>query len=161
MQRCSMLVTPKLVLVHELWPLSNSPPDIYMQRKTHFAVHSVHAWWISWRMGPWIFNNSANIKGNNVYSFYSFLCNLTNEVVPVVPTEGSSPAQMLALHAKAAAPVSASHYGGNRWKVDVCSPFQAHFSSLTLCQRRDHYDFSNYSRLPGFLVAFRAKILEK
>lgn len=98
MKHCSTLVTPKLVLVHESWPLFISPPDIHVQHKAHFSVHSVRAWWISWRMGPWIFNNSANIKANNVYSF---LCNLMNELVPVLPTGGSSPAQMLALCAKA------------------------------------------------------------
>lgn len=89
-----------------------------------------------------------------------------DKVAPVLPTEASSPAQMLGLHAKAvfhvAAPADASHYRENRRKVDIPSPFQVHFSFLTVCQRRrEHYDFSNYSRLPGFLAAFRAKILEK
>lgn len=161
-----MLVTPKLVLVHELWPLSSSPPHTHVQSKTHFSVHSVHAWWISWRMGPWIFNNSANIKASNVYSFYSFLCNLMNEVVPVLPRERSSPAQTLALPAKAAfhtaAPVNASCYGENRRKVDVHFLFQVHFSFLTVCQwRKERYALANYSGIPGFLVAFRAKTLKK
>lgn len=84
-----MMVTPKSVLVHELCSLSNSIPNILGQHKPHFSVHSIHAWWISWRMEPWIFNNSANMRENNVFSFHYFLSNLTREVVPVLPTEKS------------------------------------------------------------------------
>lgn len=40
------------------------------------------------KLWPWIFNNSANRKANNVFSFYSFPRNLKNEVVPVLSTEG-------------------------------------------------------------------------
>lgn len=81
-----VMVTRKSVLVHELCPLSNSTSDILGQHKPQFSVYSIHACLISWRMEPWIFNNSANMKEDNVYSFYYFLCNLTREVVPVLPT---------------------------------------------------------------------------
>lgn len=87
-----------------------------------------------------------------------------HDVVPVLPTEGSSPAQTLTLCAKAvfhaAAPLETSNYGESRGKDGVCSPFQVHFSFLTVCQRRkEHYDFSKYSRLPGFFADFSTKIL--
>jgi len=87
------------------------------------------------------------------------------EVVPVLPTEGSSPAQVLTLRDKAvfhaAAPVNATHYVENRRKFEVHSACQAHFSILTVCQRRECYDFSDYSGLPGILVAFRTKLHEE
>lgn len=57
------------------------------QHKPPFSVYSIHAWWTSWRMEPWIFNHSENMKEDNVYSFYYFL--LTREVVPVLPAEES------------------------------------------------------------------------
>lgn len=159
-----MMVTPKSVLVHKLCSLSNSIPNILGQHKPHFSVHSIHAWWISWRMEPWIFYNSANMRENNVFSFHYFLSNLTREVVPVLPTEKSYISSDTCSVCQGS--ISCSCPGQclteNRRKVDVCSLFQINFSFLTACQmRREHYNFSNYSKLPGFLVALKEKILEK
>lgn len=142
-------------------PLSNSTPN---RHKPHFSVHLINAWLIPWRMEPWVFNNSANMKENNVCSFYSFLCNLTRDVVPVLPAEESYISSDACSVCQGS--ISCSCPGQclteNRRKVDVCSLFQIHFSFLTVCQRtREHYDFSNYSKLPRFLVALRPKILEK
>lgn len=159
--RC-MMVIPKSVLVHGLCPLSNSTSNILGQHKPPFSVYSIHAWWISWRMETWIFNNSANMREDNVYSFYYFL--LTREVVPVLPAEESyiSSDACSACQGSISCSCPGQCLTENRRKVDVCSLFQIHFSFLTVCQRRrEHYDFSNYSKLPGFLVALRAKTLEK
>lgn len=81
-----------------------------------------------------------------------------NEVVPVLSAEGSPPAQMLTLCAKAVfhapALINAFHYAENRRNAEVHSLFQVCFSFLIVCQRREHYDFSNHSSLFAFFVAF-------
>lgn len=104
------------------------------------------------------------MKENNVYSFYYFLSNLTREVVPVLPTEESYISSDICYVCQGSISCSCSGQclTENRRKVDVCSLFQINFSFLTVCQRRmEHYNFSNYSKLPGFLFALREKILEK
>lgn len=103
------------------------------------------------------------MRENNVYSFHYFLSNWTREVVPVLPTEEfyiSSDTCSVCQDS-----ISCSCPGQclteNRRKVDVCSLFQINFSFLTVCQRRrEHYNFSNYSKLPGFLVALRKRSLK-
>lgn len=156
---------------HCVW-WSHQSPFWYMstfhstpnRHKPHFSIHSINAWLIPWRMESWIFKNSANTKENNVYSFYSFLCNLTRDVVPVLPTEESYISSDACSVCQGS--ISCSCPGQclteNRRKVDVCSLFQIHFSFLTVCQRTgEHYDFSNYSKLSDSLLPWEQRSLKK